>query len=197
MITKDTAVPKTVIIRNKTKIAVIGSGAIGGLVAGYLKVKGEDVSLVGQRASVEAIKENGLQISGARGKFKVKIDIADKLNYEPNLIILATKTQGIDSALKDSPQFIKSATLLTAQNGVRGDDIAVKYIPKENIISSIVMFGATYLEPAKIVHNFEGSWILGRPFAKNDEKVIEVSLLLNKIFPAIGKHVIIPDADYF
>ena len=44
------------------KIAVIGSGAIGGLVAGYLKHRKEDVFLVGRRKSVEAIAKDGLHI---------------------------------------------------------------------------------------------------------------------------------------
>lgn len=167
------------------KITVIGAGAIGSLVAGYLKLKNEDVSLVGHRDSVKAIQEKGLQISGVRGNFNLKIDIAEKLNYKPNLVILATKTQDIDTAIKDNLEFLLDATILTTQNGVRADELVAQYIPKENIISSIVMFGATYLEPVKIVHNFEGSWIMGRVFGANDQGIIEVSKVLDKIFPTI------------
>ena len=57
------------------KIAIIGAGAIGSLVAGYLKLKGEDVFLVGRPDTVKAITENGLSISGRRGDFKVDIPI--------------------------------------------------------------------------------------------------------------------------
>ncbi len=167
------------------KIAVLGAGAIGGLVAGYLKLKAEDVTLLGHSDSVRAIREKGLQISGVRGNFNIKIDVSDKLNNKPDLIILSTKTQNIDAALKDNLKFIQDSNLLTTQNGVQADTIAAKYVSKENIISSIVMFGSTCLEPAKIVHNFEGSWIIGRLFDKNDERVIEISGVLNKIFPAI------------
>jgi len=39
------------------KIAVIGAGAIGSLVAGYLKLKEKNVSLIGRSSSVEAIKK--------------------------------------------------------------------------------------------------------------------------------------------
>ena len=82
------------------RIAVIGSGAIGCLVAGYLKEKGEEVTLVGRSPAVEAIKKNGLAISGVRGNFLVHIGISDALNYIPDLAIFATKTQDIDSALE-------------------------------------------------------------------------------------------------
>lgn len=167
------------------KIAVIGSGAIGNLVAGYLKTKGEDVSLVGRASSVAAIKENGLQIQGVRGNLAVKIEVSEKLNFNPELTILTTKTQDIEEAVKENLPFIKDSYLLTTQNGIRADEICARHIPKENIISSIVMFGSTYLEPSKVVHNFEGSWILGRMFGKVDENVTKISAILNKIFPAI------------
>ena len=42
------------------KIAVIGAGAIGSMVAGYLKLNGQDVSLIGHADSAKAIKQKGL-----------------------------------------------------------------------------------------------------------------------------------------
>ncbi|MCX5712363.1 MAG: hypothetical protein NTY47_04755, partial [Candidatus Omnitrophica bacterium] len=71
-------------------------------------------------------------------------------------------------------------------NGVRADELTAKYIGKDKIISSIVMFGATYLEPGKVVHNFEGSWILGRMFNNStDRSLIDISMILDKAFPAV------------
>lgn len=167
-------------------ISVIGAGAIGNLVAGYLKLKGENVSLVGRLDTVNAIKEKKLRISGVRGDFKVHIDISDKLSREPDLIILATKTQDIEEALKNNAPFLKRCTVLTIQNGVQAEAIVSKYVNKENIISSIVMFGATYLEPGKVIHNFEGSWIIGRLTSSNpDAPELAISLVLDKAFPTV------------
>jgi len=167
------------------KIAVIGAGAIGGLVAGYLKLKGYDVSLLGHSDSVGAIKENGLEIKGIRGNFNIKIDAAEKLDFNPGLIILATKTQDIDIALRDNLKFIQNSWILTAQNGIQADGLVSSYAAKERIISSIVMLGSTYLEPGKIVHNFEGAWIIGKIFGKNDTRVEKIGAILNSAFPAI------------
>jgi 2-dehydropantoate 2-reductase len=168
------------------KIAVIGSGAIGCLVAGYLKLQGEPVCMVGKASSVAAIKEHGLKISGVRGDMRVPLEIHHMLVSSPELAILAVKTQDIEEALRHNLEFLKNSTLLTTQNGIQADSLAAKYIPKENIISSIVMFGATYLEPGKVVHNFEGNWVIGRMFGENpDEKEIDESLVLNKAFPTV------------
>lgn len=167
------------------KIAVIGAGAIGALVAGYLKLKDTDVSLVCRPDSLAAIKDKGLEISGVRGDLKIKIVAEQALSYQPDLAILATKTQDLENALKENLNFLKNASILTTQNGVAADSLVARYIPKEKIISSIVMFGATLLEPAKILHNFEGSWIMGRPFGQNDTEVVKISEILNQAFPTI------------
>lgn len=165
------------------KIVVIGAGAIGGLVAGYLKDKGKDVSLVGHPDSISAIKERGLEIQGVRGNLNVRIDTSEKLRYSPDLIILATKTQDIEIALKENLEFIQDKIILTTQNGIRADSIVAKRINRENIVSSIVMFGSTYFDTGRIIHNFEGKWILGSPFIKNGGNVEELAGILNEIFP--------------
>lgn len=167
------------------KIAVIGAGAIGGLVAGYLKLKGLDVSLAGHPDSVMAIKKDGLNIQGVRGEFKIDIDASEKLNSKSELVILATKTQDIPQALEENLNFIKDTILLTTQNGIRAEEIVARYLASENIISSIVMFGATLLKPAVILHNFEGNWILGGVSGRNAIKLNQVSQLLNQIFPVV------------
>jgi len=168
------------------RIAVMGAGAIGCLAAGYLKDKGEEVTLVGRGSAVKAINEQGIAISGVRGNFLARVSIAETLNYIPDLVILTTKTQDIDSALAGSAHLLRNSWLLTTQNGVQADKLAAKYLPAEKIISSIVMFGATNLEPGKVVHNFEGSWVLGSLINPcPTEFLISLSLVLDKAFPAV------------
>ncbi len=168
------------------KIAVLGAGAIGSLVAGYLKAKGEDISLIGHRDAVKAIRENGLKISGVRQELKVDLEVSEKIISVPELLILATKTQDIKEALKTNLKQVENSLILTAQNGLQAENIVAEFIPKKNIISSIVMFGATYLEPGQVVHNFEGSWIIGKIFAElADSRLAEVDKLLTKAFPVV------------
>jgi 2-dehydropantoate 2-reductase len=168
------------------KIAVIGAGAIGALVAGYLKLKGEEVSLISRPEAARVINKEGLKISGVRGNFKVDISAQESLTYKPELLILATKTQDIEAVLKNNLSLIKDSIVLTIQNGVQADNIVARYLPQGNIISSIVMFGSTYLFPGEVAHNFEGSWILGSIFnGKPDAKMLAVSLILDKAFPVV------------
>jgi 2-dehydropantoate 2-reductase len=168
------------------KIAVIGPGAIGGLVAAYLSKQGEDVSLVGRKETLANIRQNGMKISGVRGEYKANVHLYDTLVSRPDLLILATKTQDIEQALVDCQGFIKDSLVITVQNGIQADGMVARFVPKENIISSIVMFGSTFIEPGVIVHNFEGPWILGNMFGPSpNEKIISASLLLDEAFQVV------------
>ncbi len=167
------------------KVAVIGSGAIGSLVAGYLKFKDTDVALIGRRHSIEAIKKEGLSILGTRGNIHVDIDCFEKLHEPPAIAVLAVKTQDCAKAVKENLLYLKDATVVTTQNGVQADTIVAQSLPKDHIISSIVMFGSTYLEPAKVVHNFEGPWIFGKFSAAPDATVTATAQLLKRAFPVV------------
>lgn len=138
--------------------------------------------MTGHPESVRAIRENGLEVSGVRGNLSVRVEASERLNFTPDLAILATKTQDIRAAIKDNLEFVQSAIVLTTQNGVGADRIAAGCIPKKNIVSSIVMFGSTCLEPSKVVHNFDGSWIIGRAFEENDEAVSGLRSALSGAF---------------
>ena len=164
------------------KVAVIGIGAIGGLVAGYLKSKGIPVICVGRPEQKKAIDKDGLTIEGVRGRSLYYLDIKPRLEEKVDLAILAVKTQDIRDAVDKSREFLTGPLVLSAQNGVRADKLLSVMLGEEKIISSIVMFGVTYVPYNKIVHNFEGNWLIGRPFGPNDEKVTEVADFLKAAF---------------
>lgn len=164
------------------KITVIGAGAIGSLVAGYLSRADIDITLVARKKNASAIKENGLAIEGVRGKMIVPVKVTDKLEKGADSVILAVKTQGIAATFSDNAQILGDVPVLTVQNGVRAEEILSEFIPREKIISSVVLFGATYLEPGKVVHNFEGDWIIGKAFGPNDKQVEAIGNVLGGVF---------------
>lgn len=164
------------------KIAIIGAGAIGALVAGYLAKEGSDVTLVGKKKHVSAIEKNGLIIEGVRGRIAVPVKVTDKLEKGADSVILAVKTQDIATTISDNIQVLKDVPVLTVQNGVRAEERLSEFIPREKIISSVVLFGITYLEPGKVVHNFEGDWLIGKAFNHNDEEVEAIRNLLSNAF---------------
>ncbi len=166
------------------KVAVIGLGAIGGLVACYLKARGIPVIAVGRPEQKEAVERGGFVIDGVRGRSCVYLDVRPRLEERVDLAIVTVKTQDIRDAVDKSRVFLAQADILSAQNGVRADKLLGLMLGDERIISSIVMFGATYVPYNKVVHNFEGKWLIGRPGGSNDAKVKAVVDFLTPAFAA-------------
>jgi 2-dehydropantoate 2-reductase len=164
------------------KIAVIGAGAIGSLVAGYLFDKNEEVVLVARHEQVLAISRDGLNIEGIRGRLSVKLPVKSQLDEQFNLVILATKTQDLEKAISENSAYLKDTNILSLQNGIRADSIISQKLNKKNLISSIIMFGATYLAPGRVIHNFEGDWILGAIYPEKRGTLEEVAGVTSKIF---------------
>lgn len=167
------------------KVAVIGLGAIGGLVAAYLKSKGIPVVSVGRLEQKKAIDKHGLLIEGVRGSFPVYLDVKTRLEEDVDLVIMTVKTQDIRDAVDKSRDFLSGPIILSTQNGVRADKLFEMMLGRDNLISSIVMFGSTYTPYNKVVHNFEGNWLIGRPFGPNDAKVKEVADFLKAAFNTV------------
>lgn len=166
-------------------IAIIGAGAIGSVVAAYLAKAGEDVVLIGRKDQVEAIQKNGLRVIGARGEETFPVPALARLDRDYDLVIFTVKMQDIAGAYDANQAFLEKCLVLSSQNGVQADTILAKYFDKARIYSSIVMFGATYTEPGQAVFNFEGDWIIGKPFAGNDENTQRIAQTLKKAFGAI------------
>jgi len=167
------------------QIAVIGAGAIGGVVAAYLKKAGEDVVLIGRADQVEAINAKGLSIKGVRGPETFKVQALTRMDKAYDLVIFATKTQDIEEAYIHNCEFLETGLILTTQNGVQADNILSGHFERERQISSIVMFGATYIQPGEIVFNFEGDWIIGRPLMPLDPTTHKVAEVLGKAFKMV------------
>lgn len=167
------------------KIAVIGAGAIGSVVAAGLFKAGQELLLVGRTDQVTAIKEKGLTIKKSDGEETIKVPVAERLDQEFDLVIFATKTQDIDEAYYQNHEFIEKSFILTTQNGVQADNILSSHFNPEQMISSIVMFGATYVRPGEVTYNFPGDWIMGKRFTTNDPKFHEIAEILKKSFSVV------------
>ena len=166
-------------------VAIIGAGAIGSVVAGYLTKAGVDITLIGRSGQVEAITQHGLKMKGVRGEETIKIKILPRLDRQYDLVIFTVKTQDIESALIDNQEFLQDSLILSSQNGVQADVQLKGKFPKSNIYSSIIMFGSTYVKPGEVTLNFEGNWIIGKPFDSIEPKVKEIAELLGQAFPTV------------
>jgi len=167
------------------KIAVIGGGAIGSVVAGYLAKAGEDVLLVGRKEHVDAIHQKGLVIKTAEGEDIIPLRAAEGLDQEYDLVIFTVKTQDLEEAYQSNCKYLENCICMTTQNGVQGSNLLSSHFDQEKMIESIIMFGATFIRPGEVTFNFEGNWIMGKPYVKNDSRMNGIADVLRKGFSVV------------
>ncbi len=164
------------------KIAIIGAGAIGSVIAACLTKAGQEICLIGRQDQVSAIENNGLTVKGVRQLPNIKLKALTRLDQQYDLVIFTVKTQDIEDAYRANRQNLDGGMVLTTQNGVQADNILSGHFDRDRMMSSIVMFGATFVQPSEVTMNFEGDWILGKPFGPNDPMVSQVAEILRKTF---------------
>ena len=127
------------------KVAVIGTGAVGGYFGGLLARAGHNVTFVARGAHLAAIKKNGLIVeSQLDGTFTVPGQATDDTSeLEPqDLVLFTVKMYHNRDAISHLPPLIGSETVvLTLQNGIDNGDILAEAVGEAN-----VMFGSAYME---------------------------------------------------
>ncbi len=114
---------------------------------------------------------------------KVKIPAAERLDFKPDLVLLAVKTQDVVGALRENLTYLTESPVVTMQNGVRSDDLVSDLLPKDRILSAVVLLHANYLAPGSVTLMYEGGLIVGRPFGPRDPLLEEVAELLGRATP--------------
>lgn len=104
------------------KVAILGSGAVGGYYGARLARAGHDVTFIARGAHLAAIRERGLEIrSPALGDFVARARAEeDTANVGPvDLVLVAVKTYDNSTALPMlRPMLGADTAVLTVQNGV-------------------------------------------------------------------------------
>ena len=138
------------------KIAMMGSGGVGGFFGGRLAHAGYDVSFVARGAHLAAMRERGLLIeSAAHGNIQVpKVRATDDpASIGPvDFVILSVKLWDTESAIRQMRPMLKSgATVLSLQNGVIKDDILRRELGESPVIGGVCYVATTIARPGVIL----------------------------------------------
>jgi len=98
-----------------TRICFLGGGAIGGILAGHLAtVASLEVSLVGRRPMVEAIRRDGLRVLSTAGEIHSRphaVERTEELGPQ-DYVFLTVKAQQMDSVLPSLPPLLGPETVV-------------------------------------------------------------------------------------
>jgi len=159
-----------------SRIFVLGAGAIGSVYGACLS-ESYDVTLIGNRNHVKAIKANGLSIVGDMRKvFHIKADTQIRGILGKTLVILTTKAYDSARAMEGVRSLLKKDTvILVLQNGL-GNEGTVKRIvgDRAKILRGITKMAAEFLRPGKI------RFWSGETIIESNEDAGKISEILNE-----------------
>jgi 2-dehydropantoate 2-reductase len=133
------------------RIAVLGPGGVGGLIAGLLARAGTEVLVIAREPTAEIIAERGLRVQSVMfGEVDVRVRARARLREKVDVLIVATKAAGLDSALErveTEPELV-----LPLLNGL--DHIAVlrRRFRPGSVLAGTIRVEADRPEPGVVVH---------------------------------------------
>ncbi len=137
------------------RFIVYGAGAIGGLIGARLARAGHEVVLIARGAQLEAVRDRGLHVFTPDEDFLQRTPVVGHpaaLDFRPDdVVILATKTQDTDAALRDLLVASDGVDLavVCAQNGVENERLAVRRFRR--VYAMMVWMPASFERPGEIV----------------------------------------------
>jgi len=195
------------------KIAVVGAGAIGGYVGGWLAAAGEEVTFIARGANLAAIRQNGMRVIGEDGaEIVARTAVFDKTaDAGPqDVVILAVQAHQVGAIAADITALCGADTaIVTMQNGIPWwyfhkhggalegtavrsadpDGSIARLIDPNRVIGSVVYPAAT-LEAPGVVHVVEGKrFTLGEPDGSSSARAQGISAAFTRAgfkSPVIG-----------
>jgi 2-dehydropantoate 2-reductase len=135
------------------RIAIMGSGGIGGYFGGCLARAGEDVTFIARGAHLEAIQRNGLQVNSVAGDFHIR----PKATHDPatvgpvDLILFCVKAYDTEAAAAQvRPMVGPQTTVLCLQNGVDNEETLGAILGEEHVLAGVAHILSTISAPGVI-----------------------------------------------
>jgi 2-dehydropantoate 2-reductase len=146
------------------KVVVLGAGALGSIVGGAFADAGADVTLIGRRAHVDAIRAVGLRIESLQGSRTMRGLRAEESiagTGSADLLVLCTKSYDTAAALGTAAHLRgRLGAALSLQNGGRKDEELAQAFGQEAVVGAVSLVGGALVAPGVVRHtNDGGNWI--------------------------------------
>ena len=134
------------------KIFILGAGAIGSVIGALLSKK-NDVTLIGNKTHVDAVKSKGLLVSSnVNETFHLEGDTQIRKIPHGTLIFLTTKAYDSEKAVKGIISLLrKDTTILVLQNGFENEEIVKRAVRhKVKVLRGITNMAAEFFKAGEI-----------------------------------------------
>ena len=138
------------------RIAVMGSGGVGGYFGARLAQAGCEVGFIARGAHLAALRERGLVVESKLGNISLpKVRVTDDPTTlgSVDAILLGVKLWDTETAARAiSPIVGPKTAVLSLQNGVQKDDVLRRILGNEPVMGGLCYIAATLARPGVISH---------------------------------------------
>lgn len=138
------------------RIAVFGTGGVGGYFGGKLAQAGEDVVFIARGEHLKAIRQNGLRVDSVLGDFIVRPASATDSPAEAgavDVVLVATKAwQVAEAAGAMKPLIGPQTAVVPLGNGIEHLDQLEKAVGREHLLGGLTRISAFIAGPGHIRH---------------------------------------------
>jgi 2-dehydropantoate 2-reductase len=133
------------------KIAVLGPGGVGGLIAGALERAGSEVVVVAREPTAELINARGLRVQSVLlGDFLARPRAVGTLREPVDVLLIATKAAGLEAALERIER--APAMVLPLLNGLDHLALLRRRFDPASVLAGAIRVEADRPAPGEVVH---------------------------------------------
>lgn len=161
----------------KKKVVICGLGAVGLTFANKFRDKCE-LKILANKERVDSYKLNPPMMNGE----KVYLDyITPDESWNPDLIILSTKTNGLPSAIEYIKNFVGEDTIIISQlNGITSENRIAEVYGWDKVLHSYYIGHSAMREGNNVIQDGLAIIYFGSPYEFNKEKVLKLKNILDE-----------------
>lgn len=137
------------------RIAVYGTGGVGGYLGGRLAQAGTDVHFIARGAHLRALREHGLQVRSVKGDFALRAPATDDpAEIGPcDYVLFCVKAFDTEpAAVRLGPLVGDNTAVVSLQNGVDNEEKLARAVGVDHVMGGAAFIFAGIAEPGVIVH---------------------------------------------
>lgn len=158
------------------KIAIFGSGGVGGYFGGRLAAAGEDVTFLARGAHLAALRDGGLHIESPNGALHLPtVQATDRpADVGPvDVVLFTVKLYDVDEAAATlEPMIGPNTVVITLQNGVEAVDMVAKHVGAGHVAGGVAYIVIVIDTPGHLRHTAAQQLVFGEPDGSRSPRLV-------------------------
>jgi 2-dehydropantoate 2-reductase len=166
---------RMVMALDKTKVAVVGAGAVGGYFGAMLARAGVPVVMIGRHSFVEAVQHSGLFLDSIQFQETVYPQASTELSAatDADVVLFCVKTTDTAAASRELAAILPAtAVVVSLQNGVNNAE-EIRVHSGIDALPAVVYVAASVPVPGRVQHFGRGDLVLG-PQSERTAKIADL-----------------------